>query len=131
MEVTTRFTMGAACLLHRAGRTEDWSEKTRSNVPFCLFLTLAKLFNRAPSTGANGWRLTVAMMMERRGGLCRCGMEVCVAGAVSAFRHQGSAGKPNSLSKADAKVRRVLPERGRALAVVLVAARLFSGREEK
>ncbi len=32
------------------------------DIPFCLFLTLARLFNRAPSTGANGWRLTVAMV---------------------------------------------------------------------
>jgi hypothetical protein len=30
-------------------------------IAFCLFLTLAKLLSRAPSTGANGWRVRVAM----------------------------------------------------------------------
>jgi hypothetical protein len=33
---------------------EEVHDKENSDIPFCLFLTLAKLFNRAPSTGANG-----------------------------------------------------------------------------
>lgn len=33
---------------------EEDHDEENSDIPFCLFLTLAKLFNRAPSTGANG-----------------------------------------------------------------------------
>jgi hypothetical protein len=47
--------------VHKGGGT-TWSLEKNSDIPFCLFLTLAKLFNRAPSTGANGCRLRVAMV---------------------------------------------------------------------
>jgi hypothetical protein len=48
------------------GREEYGGLDEGSDIPFCLFLTLAKLFNRAPSTGANGCRLRVAMV-EKNG----------------------------------------------------------------
>jgi hypothetical protein len=34
-----------------------------SNIPFCLFFILVKLCRRAPSRGANGCRVTAAMVL--------------------------------------------------------------------
>lgn len=41
-----------------------------SDIPFCLFLMLVKLCNRAGSRGAKGWRLRVAIVSGWGGGLC-------------------------------------------------------------
>lgn len=50
-------------MIHRVWAVDGGYGNLRENsdIPFCLFLTLARLFNRAPSTGANGCRARVAM----------------------------------------------------------------------
>ena len=42
-----------------------------SDIPFCLFLMLVKLCNRAGSRGAKGWRLRVAIVSGWGGGCVR------------------------------------------------------------
>lgn len=55
--------------IERKNRRERGSRDNRpaqcdnsSDIPFCLFLMLVKLCNRAGSRGAKGWRLRVAMV---------------------------------------------------------------------
>lgn len=56
--------------VHKVGTGHMEAREEYSDIPFCLFLTLARLFNRAPSTGANGCRIRVAMAEKAE--RCRC-----------------------------------------------------------
>jgi hypothetical protein len=51
---------------HSKGLSSPKTKKDQ-NVPFCLFFRLVRFCNRAPSSGAKGWRVIAAMAIVESG----------------------------------------------------------------